>query len=29
MSMLLIWRHAGNIGKLMAGKESRLGEKKP
>jgi acyl phosphate:glycerol-3-phosphate acyltransferase len=29
MSMLLIWRHAGNISKLMAGKESRLGEKKP
>jgi acyl phosphate:glycerol-3-phosphate acyltransferase len=28
MSMLLIWRHAANIGKLMAGKESRLGEKK-
>jgi glycerol-3-phosphate acyltransferase PlsY len=29
MSILLIWRHAGNIAKLMAGKESRLGQKKP
>ena len=28
MSALLIWRHRGNIGKLIAGKESRIGEKK-
>jgi acyl phosphate:glycerol-3-phosphate acyltransferase len=28
MSCLLIWRHRGNISKLMAGKESRIGEKK-
>jgi acyl phosphate:glycerol-3-phosphate acyltransferase len=28
MSCLLIWRHRGNIAKLMAGKESRIGEKK-
>jgi glycerol-3-phosphate acyltransferase PlsY len=27
MSLLLIWRHAPNIVKLMTGKESRLGEK--
>jgi glycerol-3-phosphate acyltransferase PlsY len=27
MSLLLVWRHAGNIGKLMAGKESRIGQK--
>lgn len=27
MSLLLIWRHAGNIRKLMAGTESRLGQK--
>jgi len=27
MSGLLIWRHAENIAKLMAGKESRLGSK--
>jgi acyl phosphate:glycerol-3-phosphate acyltransferase len=27
MSLLLIWRHEGNIRKLMAGTESRLGEK--
>jgi acyl phosphate:glycerol-3-phosphate acyltransferase len=27
MSMLLVWRHRGNIEKLMAGKESRLGAK--
>jgi glycerol-3-phosphate acyltransferase PlsY len=27
MSLLLLWRHAGNIGKLMAGTESRLGQK--
>jgi glycerol-3-phosphate acyltransferase PlsY len=25
MSVLLIWRHRGNIGNLMAGKESRIG----
>ncbi|HTJ93421.1 MAG TPA: glycerol-3-phosphate 1-O-acyltransferase PlsY [Pararobbsia sp.] len=28
MSILLIWRHSANIAKLMAGKESRIGEKK-
>ena len=28
MSSLLIWRHRGNIAKLMAGKESRIGHKK-
>ncbi|MCM5570517.1 glycerol-3-phosphate 1-O-acyltransferase PlsY [Burkholderiaceae bacterium FT117] len=28
MSLLLIWRHASNIQNLMAGKESRIGEKK-
>jgi glycerol-3-phosphate acyltransferase PlsY len=27
MSGLLIWRHAGNIGNLMAGKESKIGSK--
>ncbi|GGC06132.1 glycerol-3-phosphate 1-O-acyltransferase PlsY [Pseudoduganella buxea] len=27
MSGLLIWRHASNIGKLIAGKESRIGSK--
>jgi acyl phosphate:glycerol-3-phosphate acyltransferase len=27
MSLLLVWRHEGNIRKLIAGKESRLGEK--
>ena len=25
MSVLLVWRHAGNIGKLISGKEGRLG----
>jgi len=25
MSVLLIWRHRGNIGKLIAGTESRIG----
>lgn len=29
MSALLIWRHRQNIANLMAGKESRIGEKKP
>ena len=29
MSALLVWRHRDNIRKLMAGTESRLGEKKP
>lgn len=29
MSLLLIWRHAGNIQRLLQGKESRIGEKKP
>lgn len=28
MALLLVWRHSDNIAKLMAGKESRLGEKK-
>lgn len=28
MSALLIWRHRSNIAKLVAGKESRIGEKK-
>ena len=28
MSILLVWRHAANIEKLIAGKESRLGGKK-
>ena len=28
MSSLLIWRHRGNIAKLMAGQESRIGDKK-
>jgi glycerol-3-phosphate acyltransferase PlsY len=27
MSLLLVWRHQANIGKLLAGKESRLGHK--
>jgi glycerol-3-phosphate acyltransferase PlsY len=27
MSLLLIWRHAGNIRKLLAGTENRLGQK--
>jgi glycerol-3-phosphate acyltransferase PlsY len=29
MSLLLIWRHEGNIRKLLAGTESRLGQKVP
>ena len=29
MSLLLIWRHSGNIRKLLAGTESRLGQKAP
>jgi len=28
MSALLIWRHAGNIQRLLKGQESRIGEKK-
>ena len=28
MSLLLVWRHSDNIAQLIAGKESRLGEKK-
>ncbi|WP_175944869.1 glycerol-3-phosphate 1-O-acyltransferase PlsY [Caballeronia sp. BCC1704] len=28
MSALLIWRHRANISKLLAGKESRIGDKK-
>jgi acyl phosphate:glycerol-3-phosphate acyltransferase len=27
MSLLLVWRHRANIGKLLAGKESKLGSK--
>lgn len=29
MAVLLVWRHAENINRLLAGKESRLGAKKP
>ena len=29
MSLLLIWRHKSNIQNLLAGKESRIGRKKP
>lgn len=29
MSLLLIWRHAENISRLVQGKESKLGKKKP
>ena len=29
MALLLGWRHRENIGRLLQGKESRLGEKKP
>jgi glycerol-3-phosphate acyltransferase PlsY len=29
ISLLLIWRHAGNIRKLWAGTESRIGQKAP
>ena len=29
MAALLIWRHRENIGRLIAGKESRLGSRKP
>ena len=28
MSLLLIWRHAENISRLVQGKESKLGQKK-
>jgi acyl phosphate:glycerol-3-phosphate acyltransferase len=28
MSLLLLWRHAGNIQRLLAGQESRIGRKK-
>ena len=28
MGVLLVWRHADNINRLLAGKESRLGAKK-
>jgi acyl phosphate:glycerol-3-phosphate acyltransferase len=27
MSLLLVWRHRANIGKLLSGKESKLGQK--
>jgi len=29
MGLLLVWRHADNINRLIAGKESKLGAKKP
>jgi glycerol-3-phosphate acyltransferase PlsY len=29
MCLLLIWRHGGNISKLMQGTESRIGQKTP
>lgn len=29
MGLLLVWRHAENINRLVAGKESKLGAKKP
>ena len=29
MGILLVWRHAENINRLLAGKESQLGKKKP
>jgi glycerol-3-phosphate acyltransferase PlsY len=29
MSLLLVWRHEGNIRKLLAGTESRIGQKAP
>ena len=29
MSVLLIWRHTGNIQRLLRGEESRIGSKKP
>ena len=29
MSLLLVWRHEGNIRKLLAGTESRLGQRTP
>jgi glycerol-3-phosphate acyltransferase PlsY len=28
MSLLLVWRHKGNIANLLAGRESRIGQKK-
>ncbi|HRE13840.1 MAG TPA: glycerol-3-phosphate acyltransferase, partial [Usitatibacteraceae bacterium] len=28
MSAVLVWRHGANIGKLLRGEESRIGEKK-
>jgi glycerol-3-phosphate acyltransferase PlsY len=28
MGLLLVWRHAENINRLIAGKESKLGAKK-
>jgi glycerol-3-phosphate acyltransferase PlsY len=29
MGLLLVWRHAGNIRKLLAGTEGKLGQKAP
>jgi glycerol-3-phosphate acyltransferase PlsY len=28
MSAMLLWRHLDNIGRLLRGQESRIGEKK-
>ncbi|MDD2536658.1 MAG: glycerol-3-phosphate acyltransferase, partial [Macromonas bipunctata] len=28
MSLLLLWRHRGNINRLLAGQESKIGSKK-
>jgi glycerol-3-phosphate acyltransferase PlsY len=29
MALLLVWRHRENINRLLAGTESKLGQKKP
>jgi glycerol-3-phosphate acyltransferase PlsY len=29
MALLLVWRHRENITRLLAGNESKLGQKKP
>jgi glycerol-3-phosphate acyltransferase PlsY len=29
MSLLLLWRHAGNFERLIAGREAKIGQKKP
>jgi len=28
MALMIIWRHRENIGRILAGRESRLGQKK-